>query len=252
LGYLNLVSYVTERRQHLIHNGIYDSGLMTISPEYLLVYHSHKKQKNVRFKSSQRLSGKAGKVLFNHLKIKIMKNPSETLVNSSDSPQNFAQQQNTALGLDAAKIQRLNSFGMGVSRYGLAALLLIFGALKFTDFEARAIQPLVENSPLMSWLYQVVDLRTTSGIIGSVEIALAIMISLRAWIPMVSALGSIGGILMFLTSLSFLITTPGMWTIMERLPVPTDGGFVMKDLIFLGVSLWTAGEALKQHYLSIS
>ena len=174
-----------------------------------------------------------------------MKNPTVTLSNTSQSSLNDAQQQNTALGLDAAKIQKLNAFGMGVSRYGLAALLLIFGAFKFTNFEAEGIQPLIENSPLMSWMYQVVDLRSTSGIIGSVEIGLAIMISLRAWFPRISALGSIGGILMFLTSLSFLISTPGMWKIMEGLPVPTDGGFVMKDLIFLGVSIWTAAEALQ-------
>lgn len=174
-----------------------------------------------------------------------MKNPLVTSRKTGQSPLNYAQQQNTALGLDAAKIQILNSVGIAVSRYGLAAILLIFGAFKFTNFEAKAIQPLVENSPLMSWLYQVVDLRSTSGIIGSIEIGLAVMISLRVWFPMISAVGSIGGILMFLTSLSFLISTPGMWTIMEGLPVPTDGGFVMKDLILLGVSIWTAAEALQ-------
>ena len=173
-----------------------------------------------------------------------MKNQSITLSNSSESPLNNAQQQNTTFGLDATKIHKLNTLGMGVSRYGLAVLLLIFGALKFTNFEAKGIQPLVENSPLMSWLYRFADLRSVSGMIGIVEIALAVMISLRVWFPKISALGSFGGILMFLTSLSFLITTPGMWTIMEGLPVPTDGGFIMKDLIFLGVSIWTAGEAL--------
>ena len=174
-----------------------------------------------------------------------MKNQLATLTNSSQSPRNYAQQQNPALRLDAVKIHKLNALGTGVSRYGLAALLLIFGALKFTIFEAKGIQPLVENSPLMSWLYRVADFRSVSGIIGIVEIGLAAMISLRAWFPKVSALGSIGGVIMFLTSLSFLISTPGMWTIMEGLPVPTDGGFIMKDLIFLGVSLWTAGEALQ-------
>lgn len=180
-----------------------------------------------------------------------MKNSSVTLTSSSQSPLSYAQQENTALGLEASKIKKLNAFGMGISRYGLVLLLFIFGILKFTNFEAKAIQPLVENSPLMSWLYQVADLRITSGIIGMTEIALAIMIALRAWFPKVSALGSIGGIVMFLTSLSFLISTPGMWTILEGLPVPTDGGFIMKDLIFLGVSIWTASEAL-QHALAES
>ncbi|MEO5889482.1 MAG: DUF417 family protein [Ferruginibacter sp.] len=176
-----------------------------------------------------------------------MKNSSVTLTSSSQAPLSYTRQQNTAPGLNAGRIQKLNAFGMGLSRYGLAFLLLIFGALKFTNFEANGIQPLVQNSPFMSWLYQVADLSTTSGIIGTVEIGLAVMISLRPRLPMVSAVGSIGGILMFLTSLSFLISTPGMWTIMEGLPVPTDGGFILKDLIFLGVSIWTAGEALNAH-----
>lgn len=174
-----------------------------------------------------------------------MKNSSVTLNNNSNPPVNYDKLTNTAPGLDTAKIHKLNALGMGLSRYGLAALLLIFGALKFTNFEAKAIQPLVENSPLMSWLYQVADLRTISGIIGALEIGLAVMIALRRWFPRVSAWGSIGGIVMFLTSLSFLISTPGMWTMIEGLPVPADGGFIMKDLIFLGVSIWTAGEALQ-------
>ena len=147
-----------------------------------------------------------------------MKNPTYTPNNDSKSPRDPAEQRNTALGLDATKAQKLSSLGMGISRYGLAALLLIFGAFKFMEFEAKAIQPLVEHSPLMSWLYLVADLRTTSAIIGAVEIGLGIMIALRTWLPRVSALGSIGTILMFLTSLSFMISTPDMWTTIDGIP----------------------------------
>lgn len=174
-----------------------------------------------------------------------MKNYKQSQNNKNNPPLSSDQQTNTTLGLDRGKILKLTAMGMGVSRYGLAALLLIFGAFKFADFEAKAIQPLVENSPLMSWLYQVADLRTVSGVIGSIEIGLGVMIALRRWLPRISALGSIGAIVMFLTSLSFLLSTPGMWTITEGFPVPTDGGFIMKDLILLGVSIWTAGEALQ-------
>jgi len=50
---------------------------------------------------------------------------------------------------------------------------------------------------------------------------------------------------MFLTTLSFLATTPGMFTVVEGLPVPSGmGAFVIKDLVLLGAALWTAGEAL--------
>jgi len=51
---------------------------------------------------------------------------------------------------------------------------------------------------------------------------------------------------MFLTTLSFLVTTPGVWE-------PSAGGFpaisalpgqfLIKDLALLGISLWSLGEA---------
>ncbi|WP_134090292.1 YkgB family protein [Olivibacter sp. XZL3] len=173
-----------------------------------------------------------------------MKNSSATLSARDVSSASYSPQENRTLGFDTVKATKLNAFGIVVSRYGLALIILIFGVFKFTNFEAEAIQPLVANSPLMSWLYQLTDLRGASALIGIAEIALAVMIALRAWFPTISALGSLGAILMFITSLSFLISTPGMWTIMEGLPVPTDGGFVMKDIVLLGVSIWTAGEAL--------
>jgi uncharacterized membrane protein YkgB len=173
-----------------------------------------------------------------------MKNPSGTLENRVASASVSAPASNKTFGFDAVKIQNLTLLGKGVSRYGLVILLLIFGAYKFFNFEAQLIHPLVTNSPLMSWLYHLFGVRETSALIGLAEITLAILIALRPWFPKVSALGSLGGALMFITTLSFLITTPGMWTVVEGVPVTTDGGFIFKDLILLGVSLWTAGEVL--------
>jgi len=48
---------------------------------------------------------------------------------------------------------RLESIGVGVSRYGLVVVLTLIGLLKFTSPEAAGIQPLVAHSPLMSWMY---------------------------------------------------------------------------------------------------
>jgi uncharacterized membrane protein YkgB len=45
---------------------------------------------------------------------------------------------------------RLESIGVGVSRYGLVVVLMLIGLLKFTPAEAAGIQPLVLHSPLMS------------------------------------------------------------------------------------------------------
>src|SRR6516165_4101548 len=60
--------------------------------------------------------------------------------------------------------------------------------------------------------------------------------------------GSALAVGMFLTTLSFLVTTPGVWE-------PSAGGFpalsavpgqfLIKDLALLGIALWTLGEAWK-------
>jgi uncharacterized membrane protein YkgB len=132
-----------------------------------------------------------------------------------------------------------------VLRYGLVLLVLWFGLFKFTPTEAQAIQPLVTNSPLLSWLYAVTDVRGASRLIGIAEMAIALLIAARPFSPRASALGSLGATTMFLATLSFLATTPGSWGRVDGFLVPTGaGGFLIKDLLLLGAALWTASEAL--------
>jgi uncharacterized membrane protein YkgB len=126
--------------------------------------------------------------------------------------------------------------GLGILRYGLAGLLLLWGTFKFFSFEATAIEPLVEHSPLFSWLLAIAGLRGTSNIIGVVEISTGLLIATRHWLPRVSAYGSLAATAMFAVTLSFLVTTPG------ALGSPW-GGFLLKDIMFLGGALITAGEA---------
>ena len=38
------------------------------------------------------------------------------------------------------------------ARYGLVIVIAWIGAMKFTQFEAEGIQPLIANSPAMAWL----------------------------------------------------------------------------------------------------
>ncbi len=141
----------------------------------------------------------------------------------------------------------LENIGAAVIRYGLVAVLLWVGLLKFTAFEAEGIQGLVAHSPLMSWAYSVMSVRSFSAVIGSIEILLGVLIALRPVAPKLSAFGSIGAIIMFVTTLSFLLTTPGVWQPGYGFPSlsPMPGQFIAKDLISLGVALWTAGEALR-------
>jgi len=101
--------------------------------------------------------------------------------------------------------------GGHVLRYGLAAILIYLGAFKFTAVEAQAS-----------------------------------LIALRPCFPRLAALGSLGAIGVFATTLSFLVTTPGVWAWVEMfpLPVPSEaGGFLLKDVFLLGAAAWSAGEA---------
>jgi uncharacterized membrane protein YkgB len=48
---------------------------------------------------------------------------------------------------------RLDRIGMSLLRLGLIIVLCWIGGLKFADYEADGIVPLVANSPLMSFFY---------------------------------------------------------------------------------------------------
>jgi len=74
------------------------------------------------------------------------------------------------------------------------------------------------------------------------------MISLRALSPKLSAIGSTMAIVMFLTTLSFLFSTPGWEPSLGGFPALSvvPGQFVIKDIVLLGASLWTLGEALQE------
>ncbi len=131
---------------------------------------------------------------------------------------------------------RLLLIGAFVLRYSLVFFLLFFGALKWTAEEAKGIQPWMEHSPLLFWLVRAFGIQAASECIGVIELTVGGLIAIRSWSPRLSAIGSTAAILMFLTTLSFLITTPN---------VGEASGFLLKDLTLLGAAIWTAGEALQ-------
>lgn len=141
----------------------------------------------------------------------------------------------------------LENVGIHVSRYGLVATLLLIGVLKFTTGEAQGIQPLVASSPLMFWLYKVFSLQAVSNLIGVIEIAIAVLIALRPFSARLSFVGSIGAIITFLLTVSFLFSTPGAFQFSHGVPLLGDAGqFLIKDVVLLGASIFTAAEAQKE------
>jgi uncharacterized membrane protein YkgB len=138
------------------------------------------------------------------------------------------------------RIAKIETAGTAILRYGVVFLLVVIGGLKFAEFEAKAIQPLVANSPFMGWLYGILSVQGVSNLIGCTELATGALIASRRFSPLASAIGSAIAIGIFTTTLSFLFTTPGGLS-----PQGPAFGFLVKDVVLLGASVYTCGEALR-------
>jgi uncharacterized membrane protein YkgB len=142
----------------------------------------------------------------------------------------------------------VEAVGRELARYGLVVVVGWIGLMKFTAYEAEGIRLYVTNSPLMSWVYGSLSVRSFSAMLGVIEVTVALLIAARPFAPRASALGSALAVGMFLTTLSFIVTTPGVWE-------PSAGGFpalsgkpgqfLIKDLPLLGIALWSFGESWK-------
>jgi len=142
----------------------------------------------------------------------------------------------------ALPVQQVGEF---LLRYGLVLILGWIGAMKFTNYEAQGIQALVATSPLMSWMYKVFSLQATSNIIGSAEITAAALIAIRPLSAKLSAIGSVLAVFTFLATLTFLFSLPGWEKSLGGFPALSgSGGFLLKDVVLLGASIFTLGESL--------
>ena len=140
----------------------------------------------------------------------------------------------------------LTRVGGLLARYGLAVVIGWIGLLKFTSYEAEGIQPLVANSPFMSWIYDVMSVTTFSTLLGVVEVSAAVLLIVKPWWPRLSVVGSLIAVGLFVATISFLFTTPGVGEASAGgFPVLSmTGEFLIKDVALLGIAVWTLADAL--------
>ena len=142
-------------------------------------------------------------------------------------------------------IDRISAF---VLRYGLVLVIFWIGCLKFTAYESKGVFNHASHSPLLAWAYHILNVRDFSRGLGVVEITIALLIGIGPVWPKLSIVGSLGGIGMFLTTLSFVITTPGVWQAGYGFPALAGfpGQFLVKDVVLLGAAIWTLADSLRQ------
>jgi uncharacterized membrane protein YkgB len=118
--------------------------------------------------------------------------------------------------------------------------------MKFTSYEAQGISHWVANSPLLSWLYDIMSIDAFGRLNGSIELVVAALLAVKPWFPKASVVGGVLASLFFVTTLSFMVTTPAVGEASAGgFPVlSADGEFLMKDIANLGLALWLLVDAI--------
>ena len=136
---------------------------------------------------------------------------------------------------------------LGLLRWALVIVFVWIGGMKFTAYEAAGIAPLIKFSPIMSWLHQVFGVQGASNFVGTMELVTASALMVGARKRVFSIIGAAMSSATFATTLTFMISTPGVFE-------PTAGGFpalsampgqfLLKDVVLLAASLVLLFNAL--------
>jgi uncharacterized membrane protein YkgB len=128
---------------------------------------------------------------------------------------------------------------LGILRWVMFLIFISFGIQKFTLQSADGIALYISNSPLVSWL-SIFGIRGEAYLLGTIELTTGALLAAGAFIPILSALGSLMGIGTFAITWSFFFTTPGVvkWSLSAD-PIAWNlaGEFLFKDLVLLGVCI---------------
>lgn len=141
----------------------------------------------------------------------------------------------------------ISQIGDQALRYSVVVVLAWIGAMKFSAYEAGAIQGLVASSPLTSWLYNVFSVQGASNLIGTVELVTAAAILLAPLHRQIAIAGSLAAIATFTVTSSFLLTAPVWEASLGGFPAlnVVPGQFLLKDIVLLAAAISLLGKALR-------
>ena len=126
---------------------------------------------------------------------------------------------------------------LAILRWVMVVIFVSFGMQKFTLQSAQGIVQFISNSPFISWL-SVFGLRGEAYVLGVVEFGIAALLAAGAFSPILSAVGSLMGVVTFAITWSFFFTTPGVvkWSLStDPMAWNLTGEFIFKDIVLLCV-----------------
>lgn len=126
---------------------------------------------------------------------------------------------------------------LAILRWVMVLIFISFGIQKFTPQSAQGIALYISNSPFIAWL-SIFGIRGEAYLLGGIELTTAALLSAGAFVPILSAIGSLMGVGTFIITWSFFFTTPGVvkWTIStDPIAWNLTGEFLYKDIVLLCV-----------------
>ena len=138
-------------------------------------------------------------------------------------------------------------FGEEALRWSLVAIFLLFGTAKFAAYEAAGVATIAQDYWLFFWLYPLGGEQFASNVIGTIELATALMLALGSRFTIASLIGGTMGVCTFVVTLSFLLIAPTTFEEGYGFPfLGSSGQFLMKDLVLLAACLNVALAALRR------
>src|SRR5258706_15764155 len=98
---------------------------------------------------------------------------------------------------------------LGILRWVMVLIFISFGIQKFTPQSADGIALYISNSPFVSWL-SIFGIRGEANLLVIKELTTAALLAAGAFIPILSALGSLMGLGTFAITWSSFFSTPGV------------------------------------------
>jgi uncharacterized membrane protein YkgB len=137
---------------------------------------------------------------------------------------------------------------LAILRWVMVVIFVSFGMQKFTLQSAQGIVQFISNSPFISWL-SIFGLRGEAYFLGVAELGIAVLLAAGTFSPILSAIGSLMGVVTFAITWSFFFTTPGVvkwsWST-DPMAWNLTGEFIFKDIVLLCVCVVLLVASLPQ------
>ncbi|MGB0894891.1 MAG: DUF417 family protein [Parashewanella sp.] len=118
-----------------------------------------------------------------------------------------------------------------IAAFPVILVLVWIGGMKFTEIEAKGIEDLVVSSPLMSWMYSIWDVQTTSNLIGVYDLIAAVLVLATIFKPRLLLPAVVMSGAVFIVTQTFFFSWDG--ALSSETLLSTSGHFLIKDVWFI-------------------